>query len=83
MRKTPLLTGLDEARSQAAKLAGLRGESFCIISRHSPKRRTDVFRVLPLAGFGLPPGWKVVDVAEPAMERAVIEPQEKTSTNGF
>jgi len=71
------------AAAEAGRLAGVRGSAFCVISKYSPKRGMTVYRVMPLAGFGLPPGWTFEETVEPGRERPGVEPQEKTSTNGF
>jgi hypothetical protein len=42
-----------------------------------------VFVVYPLPGFGLPSGAVLEEVVQPARERTLPEPPEKTSTNGF
>lgn len=81
--KPVLYEDLGEALAEAVKLAGTRGLSYCTISRFSPKRGMTVYRVMPLAGFGLPPGWTFEDTVEPGREKVEIEPQEKSSTNGF
>jgi len=73
--------GLDAARSEAAARAKSSGESFCIVS--GKKNERTVYRVYPLKGFGLPHGGTLEEVVEPAVERREIEPQEKTSSNGF
>ncbi|HOA04961.1 MAG TPA: hypothetical protein PLX54_04810 [Candidatus Fermentibacter daniensis] len=72
-----------EALAEARRLAGARGSAFCAISKFSPKRGRTVFRVMPLAGFGLPSGWTFEETVEPGWERIEIEPREKLSTNGF
>ncbi len=78
-----LFVDRSEALAEAARLAGTRGAAFCAISRFSPKRGMIVYRVMPMAGFGLPPGWTFEETVEPGRERIEIEPQEKSSTNGF
>ena len=72
---------LDAARSEAAARAKSSGESFCIVS--GKKSEHVIYRVYPLKGFGLPSGGTLEEVVEPAVERMEIEPQEKTSSNGF
>ncbi len=72
---------LDAARSEAVARAKSSGESFCIVS--GKKSKLMVYRVYPLKGFGLPSGGTLEEVVEPAVERVEIEPQEKTSSNGF
>lgn len=80
----PVLFAEDsEALAEAARLAGARGAAFCVISKFSPRRGRQVYRVMPLAGFGLPPGWTFEETVEPGRERHEVEPPEKTSTNGF
>lgn len=81
--KPVLYADRGEALDEAARLAGTRGSAFCVISRFSPKRGMTVYRVMPLAGFGLPPGWTFEETVEPGREKVEIEPQEKSSTNGF
>ena len=80
-RITLMHEGLDTARSEAAARAKISGESFCIVS--GKKSEHVVYRVYPLKGFGLPPGGTLEEVVEPAVKRKEIEPQEKTSSNGF
>ena len=72
---------LDAARSEAASRAKSSGKSFCIVSGKKNERM--VYRVYPLRGFGLPAGGTLEEVVKPAVERMEIEPQEKTSSNGF
>jgi hypothetical protein len=78
-----LFTDLEEAVADAAGSAARRGYALCVISRFSPKRGRTVYRVVPLAGFGLPQGWTFEETVEPGRERIEVEPQEKSSTNGF
>lgn len=72
---------LDAARSEAAVRAKNSGESFCIVS--GKKNECKIYRVYPQKGFGLPPGGVLEEFVTPAIERKEIEPQEKTSCNGF
>lgn len=69
------------ARSEASARAKSSGESFCVVSGKKNERL--VYRVYPLRGFGLPAGGTLEEIVEPAVERMEIEPQEKTSSNGF
>jgi hypothetical protein len=79
----PLFESIQEACAAASALAQRSCEPVCIISRFSKKRGIPLYRVLPLAGFGLPHGWTFEDTVQPGVERRELEPQEKTSTNGF
>jgi hypothetical protein len=79
----PLFESIREASAAAAALAHRSGEPVCIISRFSRKRGIPLYRVLPLAGFGLPPGWTFEDTVQPGVGRRELDPPEKTSTNGF
>lgn len=72
---------LDAARREAAVRAENLGESFCIVS--GMKNTGRIYRVYPLRGFGLPPGGILEQVVNPLVERTVLEPPEKTSSNGF
>ncbi len=78
-----LFMELDEALSEARRMADLHGTPRCVISKFSQKRGRTVYRNLPLAGFGLPAGWTFEEAVEPHSERPLIEPPEKSSTNGF
>lgn len=78
-----LFEGLEEAAAEAGRLSGAKGAAFCVISKFSPRRGMTVYRVMPLAGFGLPPGWTFEETVEPGRERIEVEPPEKSSTNGF
>ncbi len=78
-----LFTDRGEAMAEAARLARARGAAFCAVSKFSQKRGVTVYRVMPLAGFGLPPGWTFEETVEPGRERIEVEPPEKSSTNGF
>lgn len=82
-RRTTAWTSADEAAAEAGRLARARGETFCIVSRRSSARGCELYRVIPLSGFGLPAGWTLHSVVEPEVERVEPEPPEKTSTNGF
>ncbi len=78
-----LFTDRGEALAEAARLAGAKGAASCVVSRFSPKRGVTVYRIMPMRGFGLPPGWTFEETVEPGRERIEIEPPEKSSTNGF
>lgn len=72
---------LMEARREAAQRAENQGESFCIVSGR--KNGKKLFRIYAMRGFGLPPGGILEEVVDPVLKRFEIEPQEKTSSNGF
>lgn len=86
MRRTalpPVFLELVEALSEARRMADLHGSPRCVISKFSQKRGRTVYRNLPLSGFGLPAGWTFEEAVEPRSERSLVEPPEKSSTNGF
>lgn len=76
-----LCSDLDQAIAKARERAESTGSSQCVVSGRI--RGVPAFAVYPLAGFGLPAGASLEEVVHPSRERSVVEPPEKTSTNGF
>jgi hypothetical protein len=74
---------LQEALARARDLSESRGDAWCVISGRSKRDGRNVFGVMQMSGFGLPPGWVVEEVVSPSSPLIELEPPEKTSTNGF
>ncbi len=69
------------AIEHAVRTADSTGVPQCLVSGRIGG--VPVFVVYPLPGFGLPSGAVLEEVVQPARERTLPEPPEKTSTNGF
>lgn len=72
---------LEEALRTAALRAESTGTAQCVVS--GKVRGVPGFAVVPLAGFGLPPGGTLENVVFPSRERELPDPPEKNSANGF
>ncbi len=75
------MTDLEKARIEAGRLADMKGVSYCVISRDTPKGKE--FKVASMEGFGLPRGWMLEGVINPRVERVEIEPPEGIKDDSY
>lgn len=75
------MTELERSRSEAGRLADLKGVSYCVISRDASGTRE--YKVACMEGFGLPRGWILEEVINPRIERVEIEPPDNIEDDSF
>jgi hypothetical protein len=72
---------LDGIKKAAVLAAEREGVPFYILC--NPSITEKKYTALSSRGFGLPAGFYIEEMISPVNKRPEIEPEEKTSTNGF